>query len=173
MIGVEPERCASYTEALKKGSPAPAAVSPTLADGLAVPVVGPHAFEVARHYVDRVVTVSERQVGWLAGLKGGVRPHLESITMFARAERCNGSRRRLESVMAKPNQRQAMSLVFLAGMDGSILLLCSLLWIDSWCLTPGDFDSGTDNQKGELLPCNRIEPCLDLICLSLVQIFSR
>jgi threonine dehydratase len=62
VIGVEPERCASYTAALAHGSPTPAAVSPTLADGLAVPCVGPHAFEVARHFVDRVVTVSERQV---------------------------------------------------------------------------------------------------------------
>lgn len=34
----------------------------TLADGLAVPVVGPHAFEVARHYVDECVTCTEKQI---------------------------------------------------------------------------------------------------------------
>ena len=60
VIGVEPAYCASYTEALKMGKPSPAAVSPTLGDGLAVPTVGPHSFEVARKYVDKVVTVSEK-----------------------------------------------------------------------------------------------------------------
>ncbi|MGB1592976.1 MAG: hypothetical protein ACPIOQ_09505 [Promethearchaeia archaeon] len=31
-----------------------------MAPGLAVPTVGPHSFEVARKYVDKVVTVSEK-----------------------------------------------------------------------------------------------------------------
>jgi threonine dehydratase len=59
---VEPAFCASYTAALKAGSPVPVPVQNTLADGLAVPVVGPHAFEVARHYVDECVLVSEKQI---------------------------------------------------------------------------------------------------------------
>ena len=42
--------------------PVPVNVTPTLADGLAVPVVGPHAFEVARHYVDECVTCTEKEV---------------------------------------------------------------------------------------------------------------
>jgi len=62
VYGVEPEFCASYISALKAGKPVAAAVTPTLADGLAVPVVGPHAFEVARHYVDECVTCSEKEV---------------------------------------------------------------------------------------------------------------
>jgi len=62
VYGVEPEFAASYTEALKAGKPVPAHVTPTLADGLAVPVVGPHAFEVARHYVDECVTCTEKEV---------------------------------------------------------------------------------------------------------------
>jgi threonine dehydratase len=62
VIGVEPERCASFTAALKAGHPVTAAVAPTLADGLAVPQVGPHAFEVARHWVDEVVQVTEREL---------------------------------------------------------------------------------------------------------------
>lgn len=33
-----------------------------MADGLAVPVVGPHAFEVARHYVDECVTCTEKEI---------------------------------------------------------------------------------------------------------------
>lgn len=62
MFGVEPEFCASYTAALKAGKPVAAPVQNTLADGLAVPVVGSHAFEVARHYVDECVLVTERAI---------------------------------------------------------------------------------------------------------------
>jgi len=40
----------------------PAPVQNTLADGLAVPVVGPHAFEVAKNYVDECVLVTEKQI---------------------------------------------------------------------------------------------------------------
>lgn len=60
VIGVEPRFCASYTAALKAGKPVPASFTPTLADGLAVPVVGAQAFEVARHYVDECVLSSEK-----------------------------------------------------------------------------------------------------------------
>jgi len=62
VIGVEPRRCASYTEALAAGRPVMAAVQTTLADGLAVPQVGPHAFVVAREYLDEVVQVDEQDV---------------------------------------------------------------------------------------------------------------
>ncbi len=62
VYGVEPQFCASYTNALKCGKPTSTSVTPTLADGLAVPVVGPHAFEVARHYVDEIVLCSEKQI---------------------------------------------------------------------------------------------------------------
>jgi threonine dehydratase len=62
VIGVEPEFCASYLAALKAGRPVPVPVTPTLADGLAVPLVGPHAFEVARHYVDECVLASEKEI---------------------------------------------------------------------------------------------------------------
>ena len=60
VIGVEPAHCASFTAALQAGQPvAPEEVSPTLADGLAVPVVGPTSFEVARPLVDETVLVPE------------------------------------------------------------------------------------------------------------------
>ena len=62
VIGVEPQFCASYTAALKAGKPVPAQFTPTLADGLAVPVVGEHAFEVARHYVDECVLTTEKEI---------------------------------------------------------------------------------------------------------------
>jgi len=60
VVGVEPSLCASFIAAIKAGKPvAPDVVEPTLADGLAVPVVGPTSFEVARHNVDEVVHVPE------------------------------------------------------------------------------------------------------------------
>jgi threonine dehydratase len=62
VIGVEPEFVPSYTAAMKAGRPVPSSFTPTLADGLAVPMVGPHAFEVARHYVDECVLTSEKQI---------------------------------------------------------------------------------------------------------------
>ncbi|KAL3801005.1 hypothetical protein HJC23_002298 [Cyclotella cryptica] len=62
VYGVEPEFAASYTAALQAGKPVAAMVTPTLADGLAVPVVGPHAFDVARHYVDECVLCTEKEV---------------------------------------------------------------------------------------------------------------
>ena len=62
VYGVEPEFAASYTAALKAGRPVGTVVTPTLADGLAVPMVGPHAFEVAKHYVDECVTCTEKEV---------------------------------------------------------------------------------------------------------------
>mmetsp|Transcript_32772 Transcript_32772/g.44931 ORF Transcript_32772/g.44931 Transcript_32772/m.44931 type:complete len:351 (+) Transcript_32772:212-1264(+) len=52
VIGVEPENVASYAAALKAGKPVNGFKEATLADGLAVPVVGPTSFEVARHFVD-------------------------------------------------------------------------------------------------------------------------
>jgi len=62
VIGVEPNRCASFISALEAGHPVMANVRPTLADGLAVPQVGPHAFVVAREHVDEVVLVDEKDV---------------------------------------------------------------------------------------------------------------
>mmetsp|Transcript_24717 Transcript_24717/g.37838 ORF Transcript_24717/g.37838 Transcript_24717/m.37838 type:complete len:489 (+) Transcript_24717:78-1544(+) len=62
VYGVEPYFAASYTAALKAQMPVSIKVTPTLADGLAVPMVGSHAFEVARHYVDECVLCTEKEV---------------------------------------------------------------------------------------------------------------
>lgn len=62
VIGVEPENVASFQAALKAGEPVNAFKEATLADGLAVPVVGPTAFNVARRFVDQTVTVSEKMI---------------------------------------------------------------------------------------------------------------
>jgi len=57
--GVEPENVASYAAAIKAGKPVHEFVAGTLADGLAVPVVGSTAFKVAKHYVDETCVVDE------------------------------------------------------------------------------------------------------------------
>ncbi|XP_069680978.1 L-threonine ammonia-lyase-like isoform X2 [Periplaneta americana] len=63
VIGVESDTCAGFSAALAAGRPAPAPVAPSVADGLAVPVVGYNAFATAAPLVDRVAVVEER---WLA-----------------------------------------------------------------------------------------------------------
>jgi threonine dehydratase len=62
IVGVEPERAASFTAALAAGRPVDFPLKPTLADGLAVPKVGENAFSIARGLVDRTVLVNERQL---------------------------------------------------------------------------------------------------------------
>jgi threonine dehydratase len=62
IIGVEPERAASYTAALKVGKPVQIQMEPTLADGLSVPKVGENAFRIARQFVKRTVLVNEQQI---------------------------------------------------------------------------------------------------------------
>jgi len=62
IVGVEPERAASFTAARAAGRPVPVEVQPTLADGLAVPQVGKHAFAIARKLVDKTVLVGEHDI---------------------------------------------------------------------------------------------------------------
>jgi threonine dehydratase len=62
VIGVEPENVASFTAALAAGHPVNGFKEPTLADGLAVPVVGNISFEIARRHTDSVVLVGEENI---------------------------------------------------------------------------------------------------------------
>jgi threonine dehydratase len=62
VIGVEPERCASWSAAVKAGKPVPVNSLATLADGLAVTTVGSNAFQIAKDLIDDVVTVSESSI---------------------------------------------------------------------------------------------------------------
>ncbi|MBI1332981.1 MAG: threonine ammonia-lyase [Armatimonadetes bacterium] len=62
VIGVEPEYAASYSAAVQYGQPILIEMEDTLGDGLAVPCVGSNAFELARQHIDRVVTVTERDI---------------------------------------------------------------------------------------------------------------
>ena len=62
VIGVEPERAASFTAALAAGQPVQIEMQPTLADGLSVPKVGENAFRLARELVERTVLVGEHDI---------------------------------------------------------------------------------------------------------------
>jgi threonine dehydratase len=62
IIGVEPVNVASYAAAIAAGKPVNGFKEMTIADGLAVPVVGPTSFEVARRYVDSTCVVSEMSI---------------------------------------------------------------------------------------------------------------
>ena len=62
IIGVEPEHAASYRAALEAGEAVKITMEPTLGDGLAVPMVGPNAFALAKEVVDETVEVSERSL---------------------------------------------------------------------------------------------------------------
>jgi threonine dehydratase len=60
--GVESERCPSFTAALKAGKPVYTPASSTLADGLAVPMIGVNAFATAAPLIDKMVVVSEEYI---------------------------------------------------------------------------------------------------------------
>jgi threonine dehydratase len=62
IVAVEAENVASFSAALKAGSPAKITMRPTLADGLAIPQVGANAFQIARPLVDLTVTVTEEEI---------------------------------------------------------------------------------------------------------------
>ncbi|GAU98520.1 hypothetical protein RvY_09654-2 [Ramazzottius varieornatus] len=59
IIGVESERCPGFYQALKAGKPTYTSTSSTLADGLAVPVVGFNSFATAAPLIDKMVVVKE------------------------------------------------------------------------------------------------------------------
>jgi len=62
VVGVDPEHAACLTAARAAGHPVPVTLSPTLADGLAVPLLGKLPFAVLERVVDQVVTVDEAHI---------------------------------------------------------------------------------------------------------------
>jgi len=62
IIGVEPTEAASFTAALSEGRPVPFALTPTIADGLAVAQIGDIPFAIAAPLVEKVVTVTEDEI---------------------------------------------------------------------------------------------------------------
>ncbi|XP_050296977.1 L-threonine ammonia-lyase-like isoform X1 [Anthonomus grandis grandis] len=63
VIGVESDRCASFSKAIANGGPQSTIIEGTLADGLAVPQVGYNAWETCKNLYDKMVVVSEE---WIA-----------------------------------------------------------------------------------------------------------
>jgi threonine dehydratase len=62
VIAVEADRATCLQAALAAGHPVPVSLAPTLADGLAVPVIGTLPFAVLQRVVDRLVTVDEASI---------------------------------------------------------------------------------------------------------------
>jgi len=62
IYGVEPSAAPSMTRALAEGRPVEVPVERTIADGVAVARVGDRTFEVARRYLDGMVTVDEEAI---------------------------------------------------------------------------------------------------------------
>ncbi|CAJ0948894.1 unnamed protein product, partial [Mesorhabditis belari] len=63
IISVEADRCPSFKNALQVGHPIETSVLPTLADGLAVSVIGVNAFATAKDKVDDAIVVDEKAIG--------------------------------------------------------------------------------------------------------------
>lgn len=62
IIGVEAEATGSFQAAINAGKPVFLQAKPTLADGLAVNIVGNNAFALARDKIDHIVSVSEDDI---------------------------------------------------------------------------------------------------------------
>jgi threonine dehydratase len=62
VVGVEPEHFACMKAGLAAGEPVEIQPQPSIADGLAVKRVGNRTLEIARRYVDEVVTVNEDEI---------------------------------------------------------------------------------------------------------------
>ncbi|XP_077297307.1 serine racemase [Arctopsyche grandis] len=63
IYGVESEKCPSMTAAISKGYPEASQIMSTLADGLAVPLVGYNAYATVAPLLDRMIVVKE---DWIA-----------------------------------------------------------------------------------------------------------
>ena len=62
VIGVESENCPGFHNSMQAGRPVEVSLRPTVADGLALPFIGPTAFATAKNNVDRTVLVTEDMI---------------------------------------------------------------------------------------------------------------
>ncbi|CAB4689167.1 MAG: threonine ammonia-lyase [Actinobacteria bacterium] len=62
VYGVQSEHAAPYVVSLKKGKLTEVAITPTIADGIAVSKPGRVPFELIKKHMDKVVTVSENEI---------------------------------------------------------------------------------------------------------------
>ena len=62
VIGVQARQVPSLLAAFRKGSPAPVAAAPTLADGIRVPLIGQLPFEILKQYLRDCALVEEQEI---------------------------------------------------------------------------------------------------------------
>eukprot|EP00731_Ephydatia_muelleri_P018002 Em0011g42a len=62
VIAAESEECPGFSESLKVGRPSYVSPKPSLADGLAVPLVGTNSFATAKDKVDKCLAISESDI---------------------------------------------------------------------------------------------------------------
>jgi threonine dehydratase len=62
VVAVEPERCPTLYSAVQAGEPVDVEVSGLAADSLGARRIGAIAFDIAKHYVDSVVLVSDEEI---------------------------------------------------------------------------------------------------------------
>ncbi len=151
IIGVEPHDAAAMTLSLEAGQRIRLPQVGLFADGVAVREVGEHTFELAKKYVDDIVTVSTDEIcaaikdvfedtrsilepaGALAvaGLKTDVsRRSLENQNLVAVACGANINFARLRFVAERAElgeEREAMLAVEIPEHPGSLRMLCELL----------------------------------------------
>ena len=151
VIGVEPHDAAAMTESLQAGERIELTQVGLFADGVAVRQVGKHSFELARKYVDGMVTVSTDEIcaaikdvfedtrsilepaGALAvaGLKADViRRNLQGKSLVAVACGANMNFERLRFVAERAElgeEREAMLAVEIPEQAGSLRRLCQSL----------------------------------------------
>ncbi|KAG1649497.1 Threonine dehydratase biosynthetic, chloroplastic [Nymphon striatum] len=69
IYGVESERCASFTAAMKAGQAVYTTASTTLADGLAVPTVGVNAYKTAAPFIDKMIVTGHKKLSYFSGCR--------------------------------------------------------------------------------------------------------
>lgn len=114
IIGVEAESCPAMEQALRQGGPVRLERAASLADGIAVKQVGQINYELARNYVDEVITVTEDELA-------------NAILLLLEIEKIvveGAGAAPLAAILKKPDRfagRQTLSIVSGGNIDVNIL----------------------------------------------------
>lgn len=117
IIGVESDQCASMTEALKAKKPidTPVKAGGTIADGLAVTVVGTNAFHIVQKHVDEVITVSE------AAISRAILHMLEKEKILVEGAGCVGVAAAMEGKLDQYKDLKVVTVLCGGNIDMSVL----------------------------------------------------
>ncbi|KAA0201061.1 Threonine ammonia-lyase [Fasciolopsis buskii] len=150
VIGVESDNCASFGVSLAAGKPVYTHPQPTVADGLAVPLVGYNSLHTCLELVDKMVSVDEAHIHRtivrlleiekcvvegagttaLAALMAGLLPELEGKTVVPIISGGNIDTTVLGRVIERGlafEGRMCRFLVIVSDRPGGIAELCSVL----------------------------------------------